>query len=137
VSSPIKTTAAGCTHPAIAIVGISGQFPGAPDLETFWQNLMDGQDPVTGIPAERWDWRDYTGDAGSEPAARWGAFVDGIENFDAGFFDISSREAALMDPQHRKWLELVWNCLENAGVRPCDIAGSRTGVRCFCRCGKP
>ncbi len=130
MSAPIKTVkkATGCTNSAIAIVGISGQFPGAPDLEAFWKNLMEERNVITEIPVERWDWRDYTNDAQNEAATRWGGFIDGIEHFDADFFNISPHEAALMDPQQRKWLESVWNCLENAGIRPCDIAGSRTGV---------
>ncbi|HHI92452.1 MAG TPA: alpha/beta fold hydrolase [Gammaproteobacteria bacterium] len=130
MSAPKQTVkkVTGCTNSAIAIVGISGQFPGAPDLEVFWQNLMEGRNVITEIPTERWDWRNYTSDIQNETATRWGGFVDGIESFDADFFHISSHEAALMDPQHRKCLETVWNCLENAGIRPCDISGSRTGV---------
>lgn len=130
MSAPTQTVkkATGCTNSAIAIVGISGQFPGAPDLEAFWKNLMEERNVITEIPGERWEWRDYVNKEHNETATRWGGFVDDIEYFDAEFFNISPHEAVLMDPQHRKWLESVWNCLENAGIRPCDIAGSRTGV---------
>jgi len=83
VSAPIQTVkkATGCTNSAIAIVGISGQFPGAPDLEAFWKNLMEERNVITEIPVERWDWRDYANDAQNETATRWGGFVDSIEHF--------------------------------------------------------
>ncbi len=116
------TGAAGDT--AIAIVGMSCRFPGAPSLERFWQLLERGEDAVSEIPAER-------AKLGATPAvtgSRFGGFVDGIDRFDAAFFGISPAEAARMDPQQRLFLELAWVALEDAGIAPSTLRGSDTGV---------
>ncbi|MCB0197777.1 MAG: hypothetical protein KDJ65_37885, partial [Anaerolineae bacterium] len=115
----------------IAIIGISGLLPGSPDLETFWQHLVDGQDLIREIPPDRWDWRDYEGDPHSEAnkiRVKWGGFIDDVDKFDAAFFKISPREAELMDPQQRLWLQTVWPCIEDAGYAPSQLAATRTGV---------
>lgn len=111
----------------IAVVGMAGRFPGAPDIETFWRNLCDGRESIRffgrdeldpSIPtAQRAD-RDYV-------AAR--GVLDGVENFDAAFFGISPLEAQLMDPQHRHFLETAWHAMENAGHAPQD-GGHVVGV---------
>ncbi len=94
----------------IAIVGISGRYPQAEDLDRFWQNLRSGRDCITEIPADRWDHRDY-GDA----ACKWGGFLDGVDRFDPLFFNISPREAEYLDPQERLFLQCVHHTLEDAG----------------------
>ncbi|MEI5033010.1 type I polyketide synthase [Streptomyces sp. S1A(2023)] len=116
---------------AVAVVGLAGRFPGAPDAETFWQNLLAGQDLVTEVPSERWDWRSYDGDPRCEPGTtdcRSGGFLDSVTAFDAAHFSLSPREVSLMDPQQRLFLETCWHTLENAGYDPRSFAGSRTGV---------
>ncbi|WGP09669.1 SDR family NAD(P)-dependent oxidoreductase [Streptomyces sp. SH5] len=116
---------------AIAVVGLAGRFPGAPDAETFWQNLLAGRDLVTEVPAERWNWRSYDGDPRREPGTtdcRTGGFLDSVTAFDAAHFSLSPREASLMDPQQRLFLETCWHTLENAGYDPRSFAGTRTGV---------
>ena len=102
----------------VAIIAMAGRFPGAPDVETFWDNLCAGRDSITffapddldpGIPA----------DERSDPAyvaAR--GVIDGVEDFDAAFFGISPREAELTDPQQRIFLEICWECLERGGYVP-------------------
>ncbi|MGZ8249208.1 MAG: SDR family NAD(P)-dependent oxidoreductase, partial [Methylomagnum sp.] len=110
----------------IAIVGMSGVFPGSPDLAAFWDNLSSGRDLIGEIPPDRFDWRQHQDEAGRGP--RWGGFIAGVDRFDAAFFKISPREAALMDPQQRIFLELAWAAIEDAGYRPSSLAGSRTGV---------
>ncbi|MGZ8219147.1 SDR family NAD(P)-dependent oxidoreductase, partial [Methylomagnum sp.] len=110
----------------IAIVGMSGVFPGSPDLAAFWDNLSSGRDLIGEIPPDRFDWRQHQDEAGRGP--RWGGFIAGVDRFDAAFFKISPREAALMDPQQRVFLELAWAAIEDAGYRPSSLAGSRTGV---------
>ncbi|MFE2414328.1 type I polyketide synthase, partial [Kitasatospora sp. NPDC059408] len=115
----------------IAIIGLSCRLPQAPDPESFWRLLRDGSHAITRTPADRWD-ADALHDA--DPTApgkintRYGAFLDDVDRFDAGFFGISPREAAAMDPQQRLVLELSWEALEDARIRPADLAGSRTGV---------
>ncbi|MEZ0115423.1 amino acid adenylation domain-containing protein/FkbM family methyltransferase [Catenulispora sp. EB89] len=92
----------------IAVIGISGRYPDAPDLDAFWNRLRDGADCVTEVPAQRWDSALVPG--------RWGAFLDGVEEFDPLHFGVSPREAATMDPQQRLMLETVWRLFEHAGM---------------------
>ncbi|GDY59739.1 hypothetical protein SVIO_103620 [Streptomyces violaceusniger] len=108
----------------VAIVGMSGRFPGAPDLETYWSQLTTGHDAVREVDPERWDWR--VADAGE--SCRYGGFLDDVDAFDAAFFGISPREARTMDPQQRLFLETSWSALEHAGYDPRSLAGSHTGV---------
>ncbi|MDT5037339.1 MAG: hypothetical protein QOE03_2524, partial [Micromonosporaceae bacterium] len=115
----------------VAIIGLAANLPGSPDLPALWRNLRDGVDLVTEIPGERFDWRRVYGDPSREPGktnSRWGAFIDGVTHFDAGFFGISPLEADLMDPQQRLFLQMAWRAIEDAGYRPGDLAGTRTGV---------
>ncbi|WP_394831345.1 SDR family NAD(P)-dependent oxidoreductase [Pendulispora rubella] len=112
------------TDEPIAVVGMACRFPGAPDLQGFWQLLRDGVDAVGEVPATRW-----LGSApGDEPALRKGAFLEDVEGFDAAFFGVSPREAAVMDPQQRLMLEMSWAALEDAGISPGELEGTSTGV---------
>lgn len=108
----------------IAIVGLAGRFPDAPDLDTYWDHLVAGYDAVREVDPGRWDWR--TADAGEH--CRYGGFLDDIDAFDADFFGISPREARTMDPQQRLFLEASWSAVEHAGYDPRSLTGSRTGV---------
>ena len=121
--------------PRVAIIGMAGRFPGAPELETFWRNIRDGVESV----------RRFTRDeltAAGESAANLAdpAYVpacptlDGVESFDAGFFGWSPREAAITDPQHRIFLETAWHALENAGHDPARFDGA---IGVFASCGMP
>lgn len=115
----------------IAIIGLSGIFPQAPDLGQFWQNLLAGRDCISEVPAERWDWRDWWGDPATQANRcniKWGGFIDGMAEFDPGFFGLSGPEARAMDPQQRLLLTQTWRLLEGAGYAPRSLAGSRTGV---------
>ncbi|MNX06876.1 Phthiocerol/phenolphthiocerol synthesis polyketide synthase type I PpsA [compost metagenome] len=115
----------------IAIIGIGCRFPGADSPKAFWELLTRGEDAVREVPAERWNVDDlYDPDASKagKMTTRWGGFLDGISAFDAPFFRISPREAARMDPQHRLLLETSWEALEDAGLVPETLAGSKTGV---------
>ncbi|MET8630612.1 SDR family NAD(P)-dependent oxidoreductase [Kitasatospora sp. NPDC004669] len=107
---------------AIAVTGLSCRLPHAPDPAAFWKLLSTGSDAVTDAPTDRF------GDALSgRPGGRAG-FLDRIDRFDAAFFGISPREAVTMDPQQRLMLELAWEALEDAGIVPGTLAGTRTGV---------
>src|SRR6185369_11152104 len=112
----------------IAIIGMEGRFPGAPDLDRFWSNLRDGVESITRLSDEQ------LLAAGLSPAdlvrpdlVRAEPQVDGIDLFDAGFFGINPREAQALDPQHRLFLQHAWACLESAGYDPARHAG-RIGV---------
>ncbi|WP_329620438.1 acyltransferase domain-containing protein [Streptomyces sp. NBC_01255] len=108
------------SHEPVAIVGIGCRFPGGPDPSSFWTFLSEGRDAVGPVPAAR---RDLL-----RGSARWGGFIDGIDQFDPLFFGISPREAVQMDPQQRLILELAWEALEDAGVAPDSLVGTETGV---------
>ena len=115
----------------IAIVGLACRFPGADDLDAFWELLRDGGDAITEIPAERRahaDWQALDEGAPWCAAAARGGFVDGLDRFDPGFFGISPREARTMDPQQRLLLEVSWEALEQAGIDPQSARRQRTGV---------
>ena len=119
----------GASADAIAIVGMACRFPGAPDLPAFWRQLEAGADAVTDERREPEPWQDFV----ENLPARYGAyrragFVAGIDEFDARFFRISPIEARLMDPQQRMLLETTWQALEDAGIDPDGLRGSRTGV---------
>lgn len=129
---PAATHATTRDMPApVAVIGISGCFPKAPDLDAFWQNLVDGTDCISEVPPSRWDWRELYGDARKEPnktRIRWGGFVDGIDEFDPLFFGISPSEAEAMDPQQRLLMTHVWRAIEDAGYAPQSLSGSRTAI---------
>ncbi|MFZ7733611.1 beta-ketoacyl synthase N-terminal-like domain-containing protein [Bacillus velezensis] len=115
----------------VAIVGISGRFPGAKDIEEFWRNLKEGKDSITTIPKERWDWQAFDGDPNLErnkTNIKWGGFIDGIAEFDPLFFGISPREAQYLDPQQRLLLTYAWRAIEDAGCKPESLSGTNTGV---------
>ena len=95
---------------AIAVIGMSGRFPGAANPDEFWQNLIAGKDSITRFPGR-------TGADGSRyVGAR--SMMDHPDRFDASFFGIYPKEAELMDPQHRVFLECAWEALEDGGYDP-------------------
>ncbi|MET8540798.1 polyketide synthase, partial [Kitasatospora sp. NPDC004799] len=112
----------GPAEEAVAVVGVSCRLPGADGPEAFWAMLREGRSAVGEVPAERWG-RTLDG-----RAARYGAFLERVDLFDAGLFGVSPREAPAMDPQQRLALELGWEALEDAGLAPDRLAGSATGV---------
>ncbi|MCS4062637.1 type I polyketide synthase [Pseudomonas putida] len=114
----------------VAIVGCAYRFPGSSNAG-FWQNLMEGRDLVTQVDPSRWDKNEFLHPDKASPATSY-TFASGtlgdISAFDAGFFSISPREAAMMDPQQRMLLEMCWETFENAGVKPSSLRGSNCGV---------
>ncbi len=104
-------------HEDIAIIGVSGKYPGAENIEELWENLSQGRSSVSEIPELRWDWREHYSEDNKpgEIYSKWGAFLKNIDRFDADFFGIPSQEAAWTDPQERLLLETAYNCLEDAG----------------------
>ena len=116
----------------IAIVGMACRFPGgACDAASFWRLLCDGVDAIGEIPPDRWDVEAFYDPDPSAPGKtnlRCGGFLERIDEFDNHFFGISDREAIHIDPQQRMLLELSWEALEDAGLPPSTMRGSRTGV---------
>jgi acyl transferase domain-containing protein/NAD(P)-dependent dehydrogenase (short-subunit alcohol dehydrogenase family)/acyl carrier protein len=107
----------------IAIIGLAGRFPGADSAEEFWELLGSGRDAVGPVPAGRWDARTDGAGGGAD-----GGFLSDVARFDAAFFGLSARETHSLDPQHRLLLEASWHALEDAGIDPRGLKGSRTGV---------
>ena len=111
---------------AIAIIGMSCRFPGANDVATFWQNLCAGVESLTFLA----DGDLFTPEAAllQQPNyVKAAALVAEIDQFDAEFFGYSAKEAAMMDPQQRLFLECAWEALEEAGYAPNSFPG-RVGV---------
>jgi acyl transferase domain-containing protein/acyl carrier protein/2-polyprenyl-3-methyl-5-hydroxy-6-metoxy-1,4-benzoquinol methylase len=112
----------------IAIIGLGGRYPQAKNLSEFWENLKSGKDSITEIPADRWDLTDFydeeKGKAGKS-YSKWGGFIDQIDHFDPLFFNISAREAELMDPQARLFLQTAWETFEDAGYPKKKLEGGR------------
>ncbi|HID99343.1 MAG TPA: amino acid adenylation domain-containing protein, partial [Thiotrichaceae bacterium] len=103
----------------IAIIGMAGRFPGANDIDAFWQNLQDGVESITFFSDEE------VRNAGIDSATlnqpnyiKAGGVLSDIDQFDAAFFDLSPKEAEQMDPQHRLFLECAWQAIEHAGIEP-------------------
>ncbi len=119
----------------IAIVGMAVNVPGAASLDAFWANLRDGVESIVPLSHEALI------AAGEDPSrlldpnyVAAAALLDGFDTFDAEFFGFSPKEAAILDPQHRKFLEVAWEALENAGHTP-DPATAPVGVYAGCGMG--
>ncbi|MBL9075949.1 MAG: SDR family NAD(P)-dependent oxidoreductase [Planctomycetes bacterium] len=117
----------------IAVVGMACRLPGAPDLDAFWRLLREGRDARVELADEHLRNLGVSAEALADPDYVKAAMVlDGIDQFDAGFFGLSPRDAALFDPQHRVFLECTWEAFEHAGHVPERFDG-RIGV--FAGCG--
>ncbi|MGG1948340.1 SDR family NAD(P)-dependent oxidoreductase [Trinickia sp. NRRL B-1857] len=113
-----REASAVATDADIAIIGMSGRYPEARNLDAFWSNLKAGKDCIREIPAERWDhglYFDADKESSGKSYSKWGGFIEGVDEFDPLFFNISPREAELMDPQERLFLQCVYETLEDAG----------------------
>jgi amino acid adenylation domain-containing protein len=119
-----RRTAAGQAAGAIAIVGMAGRFPGAGSVEELWRNLTGGVESISffsdaelraaGVPAA---------DLTDPRYVRARGVVDGADRFDAAFFGYSPREAEVVDPQQRLFLECAWDAFEDAGHEPASFPG--------------
>lgn len=117
----------------IAIVGMAARLPGASSIETYWQNLRDGVGSIrrlseddlksAGVPEALRARPDYVPHA---------ALLENFEYFDGEFFGFSPKESAILDPQHRQFLEVAWEAFESAGYPPENVAGP---IGVFAGCG--
>jgi acyl transferase domain-containing protein len=127
------TTGSALTGSEVAIVGMAGRFPGARSLDEYWRNLRDGVESVRFFTDDELraagERPELIGADGYVPAQ---PVLDDADRFDAGFFGVSARDAALMDPQHRLFLELAWEAVEHAGYVPDAVPGA---VGVFAACG--
>ncbi|MHB8524515.1 MAG: GNAT family N-acetyltransferase, partial [Limisphaerales bacterium] len=123
---------ASASHPdeAIAVVGLGCHFPGgARGPGEFWALLHAGRDAIVELPQTRRQVFGLAGGTAVDPERPvMGGFINDIDQWDAGFFRVSPREASLLDPQQRLLLEIVWESLEQAGFAPLGLRGSVTGV---------
>ena len=126
----VQRTARAAQGSDIAVIGLSGRFPGAKDVPEFWTMLAESRAGTGPLPVGRWS--EYSADPVlSEKIAQHntdGGYIDDVASFDAEFFGLSPLEAANMDPQQRILLELVWHALENAGLPANELRGTHTGV---------
>lgn len=114
-----------------AIVGYAARFPGARDADEFWDLLREGREAISEVPPDRWNADDFFDPEPGSPGkvvTRRAGFVDDATGFDAPFFGMSTREARMMDPQHRLLLETAWRAVEHSGIAPTALAGTNTGV---------
>lgn len=116
----------------VAIIGIGCRFPGQTDTPAdLWDLLLDGRDAIGQIPADRMAVDRLYDSSAAVPGhimSRFGGYLTGIDRFDAGFFHISPREAARMDPQQRLVLETSWEAIEDAGIPADQLVARRVGV---------
>jgi phthiocerol/phenolphthiocerol synthesis type-I polyketide synthase E len=103
----------------VAVIGMAGRFPGAGSLDEFWRNLCDGVESISTFTDEQLASFGISPSTYKNPDfVKAAPVLDGIDEFDAEFFGYSPREARLMDPQHRLFLECAWAALESAGYPP-------------------
>ncbi|KAA8969659.1 type I polyketide synthase [Mycobacterium sp.] len=130
-SSP--TASGSFAREPIAVVGVGCRLPGGiADPDGLWEALLQGRDCVGDIPGDRWDPAWFLDPTGRTPGRSYtqqgGVLAEDPKAFDAAFFGILPREAAILDPQQRLLLQCSWEAFEDAGEPPEQHAGSPTGV---------
>lgn len=115
----------------IAVVGMACRFPGADNLDQYWDLLCRGGNATEEIPKERFPVdklydQDY--EAAGKMISKWACLRDDLGDFDPKFFGIAPREASRMDPQQRMLLEVAWEAMEHAGIPPAELSKSPTAV---------
>jgi amino acid adenylation domain-containing protein len=115
----------------VAIIGMAGRFPGASSVAEFWRNQLEGVEAISHFQVEELEVPDARELSARPSYVRARSVLDDVDLFDAEFFGIYPREAELMDPQHRLFLECCWQALEDAGYDPFSYRGS-IGVHAGC-----
>ncbi|WP_063094831.1 SDR family NAD(P)-dependent oxidoreductase [Bacillus amyloliquefaciens] len=112
----------------IAVIGLSGRYPGADHVDELWENIKAGRHSITEVPKDRWDWKTFYNEERGKWGSiysKWGGFLDDIDKFDPLFFRISPAEAERMDPQERLFLQTAYSSIEDAGYTPATLCDSR------------
>lgn len=114
------------TATPIAIVGMGARFPGARNVDAFWDNLINARETVSTLDEAtlRQNEIDYDALEDDPDYVPRAGVLDDVELWDNGFFRCNARQAALMDPQHRIWLECAWEALEDGCLDPARFAGN-------------
>jgi len=117
----------------IAVIGLALKMPGADNLEQFWSHIVQGIDLIQPYPAARQSdsegfIRTFTHLRKEEIRYSYGGYLDRVDGFDYSFFNLSPKEASLMDPNQRLFLQTAWEAIEDAGYGGQRIKGSRTGI---------
>ena len=134
VSSPAprpQVTRTSAKSMDIAVIGMSGRFPGAANVTAFWENLAAGRNSVVEVPPHRWPlagFFDPNPGTANHSISKWGGFLEDVDRFDPLFFNLSPLEAERMDPQQRLFLMEAWCALEDAGYSPDRLADTSCGV---------
>lgn len=109
----------------IAIIGLAGRYPMSETLDRYWENLRSGNNCISEIPRDRWDWEDYYDPNPTimgKSHSKWVGLIEDVDKFDPLFFNISPVQAEAMDPQERLFLEIAWHVLEDAGYTRAELA---------------
>ncbi len=128
---PIRSYGLGSTgRQPIAVIGMAGRFAGAADIPELWDVLRNGVDATQETPASRYDINSLYSlvPRPGKVSSRRAGYLRGVDRFDASFFGMSVNEAQHLDPQQRLLMMTAWEALEDAGILPARIAGTRTGV---------
>ncbi|QHI36097.1 Polyketide synthase PksM [Kordia antarctica] len=104
----------------IAIIGVHGIYPKSEDVNKYWENIKKGKNLVDVVPEDRWDCEAYYDENPEKSTegkiySKWGGFIKDVDKFDPKFFNITTEDANMMDPQERLFLESVWGTIEDAG----------------------
>ncbi|MFK7829715.1 MAG: SDR family NAD(P)-dependent oxidoreductase [Congregibacter sp.] len=133
IADLMQQNAALKTRDTVGIIGMACRFPGdASDLNAYWRLLDEGTDGISDVGDERWPTARYLSHDRDVPGKMYtckaGLLSGPIDRFDARFFGVSQKEAGSLDPQQRLLMELSWQALEDAGIPPGELEGTRTGV---------
>ena len=115
----------------IAIIGMSCRFPGGKNVEEFWESLCNGRDCISVIDRSRWDIDFYYSEdsaAVGKMSTKWAGLIDDIDKFDPGFFEMSEKEAENTDPQHRLFLKVSYEAIEDSRYTLQELKNTSTGV---------
>lgn len=112
----------------IAVIGLSGKYANSDNIMDLWKNLKDGNNCVSEVPRDRWDWKEnYSTSRGKKGSiyTKWGGFIKDIDRFDPLFFRISPVDAEKMDPQERLFIEQSYSVIEDAGYTIANVSKNR------------